>query len=192
MIKNTDDVQAIYHSKYYKADNIESTETNIYTFDISFKKECITDGLVCRKYENNIVYHEQFAISKQHRQQGHARKIHRLECKAYKANGISKIVLNATRDGICVWGRLGFNIIDEKYHNILLDLFRDYLIDVVFPENINNAKVLFQQCKNIKKLFSNDFKKYILPENKQSFTEYLYDDNRLIGTIKMEKELYNE
>lgn len=189
MINNTDDVQAIYHSKYYKADNIEISETNIYTFDISFKKECITDGMVCRKYEDNIVYHEQLAISKQHRKQGHARKIHKLECKAYKEHGIGKIVLNATRDGVYVWGRLGFRIIDEKYHNILLDLFRDYLIDVVFPEDINDAKVLFQHCKNIKKLFSNDFKKYILPENKQSFTEYLYDENRLMGVIKMEKEL---
>ena len=42
---------------------------------------------------------------------------------------------------------------------------------------------------SVKKLFSKEFKNYILPKDKQCFSEYLYSEERLIGTIKMEKEL---
>lgn len=189
MISSVDDVKNIYKSRDYKAYDIQTSEPNIYTFGINCKSDNITDGLVCRKYEENVAFHEQFAISKEHRQKGHARKIHKLECKYYKEHGISVIKLNAARDGICVWGKLGFKLVDNNYCNILLDIFRDYLIDIVFSNDIDKAKIVADNCKSFEKLLSKDYKKYILPNDKQSFTEYLYDDSRYIGIVAMKKEL---
>lgn len=196
MILNINDVKKIYISRFYKAYNIEKSddEPNVYTFDISYKKNCITDGLVCRRYDGDTVYHESLSFHRQYRQQGHGKKIHKLECKAYRGHGFSKIVLNAARDGVCAWSRLGFKILDSSIDNVLLDIFRDFLYDVYYSSEEHETKKkniedIMKVCTDIKKLFSKDMKSYILPNNKQSFADYLYDENRFMGPIKMEKEL---
>lgn len=188
MIDNFNALKNIYNHKQYRLSNIESSESYSYTFEILYNNVCITD-IVHREYDTTIAYHKQFSVLKQFRHNGHARKIHKLECDGYINNGIKKILLNASRDGICVWGKLGFKIKDSQYNNILLDLFRDYLIDVLYPTDEKMVDKIMEKCNSIKKLFSKEFTSYLLPENKQCFSEYLYSEERLIGTITMEKEL---
>lgn len=194
MISCKSDIQQMYTQDEYQVDNIETTEQNIYTFDISFQNECITD-IVEREYNGSIAYHRQLAISKPHRHKGHCKRILHLECGYYISTGIKEVRLSAARDGIIVWLKLGFSIYEydiKKFEKEILKYFRDYLITVIYPEDLKSVRNLMNRCKTLNILLSKSMKEYLLPRDKISFSDFLEKGNKIIGTIKMKKELSNE
>lgn len=196
MITSQNDIEDIYNKGIYYILSVSccsesKNEYEIILGDKNNQRIC----LLQREYCNEIVYHKLFFIYNEYIRKGHGRQIHNNECEGYKKHNIKTIkILEAIFDGILVWLKLGFkldcsaNDILNIEKNILFE-FREYLSDIIYPDNPKKVYKIMSKCSSINDLILPEYKNIILPKNKKCFTEYLSDKPLHISSMPMKKEL---
>ena len=133
-----------------------------------------------------VVSQELFALKKQFRRNGLARRVYSREFKAYKTAKFDQVFLKAAADGIMTWSRTPFNfiIIEQFDEDDIISLWREYVNDVF---TFSNSKDYLDIIKN-KTRVQNLSKEYVIPDGKISFADW-YGDKRPSKLVPMYKDV---
>jgi len=150
---------------------------------------------VCRIYHQNallksfsgrgkVAEHKLFYLHPQYRGNGIANNLSFNEDNTYRRNGFIEIQLQAAWDGIVVWQKKGFQYVSPKTEYKVITAWRVYFTNVFNELSLEEQADIIRQYKRIKDIP----KKYLLPEGKQSFTDWL-DGKNLVPVDDMYRRL---
>lgn len=140
----------------------------------------MTDLLIALKYHRNaplrsfsgngkVAEHEYIYLKPQYRQKGiGANFVHNAD-NIYRRNEFAEIHLRATWDGIVVWHKKGFEYVSSNTEGTIVRAWRDYFNSVFSELDLMQRVGIIRQYKCLRDIP----KKYLLPDNKQSFTDWL-------------------
>ncbi|MDR2869290.1 MAG: hypothetical protein LBV04_02460 [Deferribacteraceae bacterium] len=187
----SEQVQAIYRDNIHEfVVQRELNDNGNYTivFNMpSYIAHCV------RKYTESIADHQYFELEKEQRLKGITKQIHDKEIETYRNNGISRIELSAIEEGVCVWTRLDFQIVDTEQNKEevleILNIYREYLGVICFKDDPEKVDELMDGCKSIRDIVSDKMMPHTLHKKQglDNFTDFL--KKQKYAGLKMYKDL---
>jgi hypothetical protein len=122
----------------------------------------------------NVASHFLFVLKDEYRGLGIATNIHDKEYTTYASLGFNQIQLKASWDGVIVWKKLGFSYKFAFSEDSIVAKWKEY----VSSELGYQGKDFFDIIKGISAI-SQIQRKYLRPNGKKSFTDWLNDLDEL-------------
>ena len=166
----------------HHSDDLKAAKIFLFMNAASIQEEHDYSIYEYRKVNGEKVVHlESLKFKGAYRDQGIAKDILNKNARVFRQNNFSHIKLKAIRDGVLVWPRLGFKVINDQHKSILLNQARMYLATV---KNIPRDELRYKSIDDI----DNDLLKSTA-EHPVSFTEWRYQNQRINEYIEMSREL---